>query len=923
MNPFIGTGGHGHCFPGATYPFGMMQLSPDTRTEGWDACSGYHYTDHSILGFSHTHLSGTGVPDYCDILLMPGNDTGDFKFEGNNIPDFSSNFDKRNEYAEPGYYKVFLERFGIQTELTVGKRTGMHRYLFKDNRKACVLVNLKHRDPVLTAGFKTIGKNFVSGFRLSSSWAKEQHVYFILKFDKPVLKFEMSKDSLYLLLHFDLDNSNSLITHTAISAVDTDGAEKNMESEFNGFDFEQMKLNTQKYWSNFLSRIKIKERDQDKRIIFYTSLYHCLIHPSLYQDVDGRYRGMDMDIHTTQQDDHYTVFSLWDTYRSTHPLYQLVYPEFNSKFIRTFLRQHKEAGHLPVWELAANETWCMIGNHSIPVIANAFAHKVYDFDTSFARQAIRESLLGKAYSGMNHMSKGYIGAQDESESVSKTIENCVDIAAAQTVGAISLSEFSSRAYWNLYNPSSGFFEARSNQSFNPAFDPREVNFHFTEANAYQYQFGAHHDVDGLIRLFGSKNNFQNENSSFEEKLDKIFRESSEMTGRVQSDITGLIGQYAHGNEPSHHMAYLYNYISRGDKARYYIDQIKSGFYKNAPDGLIGNEDCGQMSSWFVWSALGFYPVNPYNAMLDAGLPSFSKSEIRIPGKERIEIRTNSLSVDNKSCELFRNGLKSPLAININPGDRIEFKFNSAAGLDNNSYKPSTEDQNEAFLLPFVKSGSEVFRDSIRIELASLRNVPIEYRIKGSHQSSVYTTPITLYESGIIEFRHTETTNSWLTARFLKKSDNIGIKLLTEYANQYSASGNDALIDGLTGSLDFRDGYWQGYQGKNLELILHLKNQEMINKIDMRFLQDQKSWILFPSKLELYSSNDGRAFQLIDVIVTDVGINTTGALIETYSFLIKEKAKYFKIKAINSGKMPEWHIGAGGESWIFCDEIISK
>lgn len=923
MNPFIGTGGHGHCFPGATFPFGMMQLSPDTRTEGWDACSGYHYTDQSILGFSHTHLSGTGVPDYCDLLLMPGNYTGDFNFDGNKIPEFSSDFNKGTEYAEPGYYRVYLNRYGIHAEVTVGQRTGMHRYHFKDKSSACILVNLKHRDPLLAAGFKSIGKHFVSGFRLSSSWAKEQHLYFTLKFDKPIAAFELSKDSLYLLLHFEMGESKSLITHSAISAVDVEGAERNLESEFNGFQFDLMKQNTQKVWTKFLSRIKIKEKNPDKRTVFYTSLYHCLIHPSLYQDVDSRYRGMDLGIHTTQKDDHYTVFSLWDTYRSTHPLYQLVYPEYNSKFIRTFLRQHKESGHLPVWELAANETWCMIGNHSIPVIANAFAHQVYDFDTSFAKHAIRESLLGKAYSGLDHMRQGFISAQDESESVSKTIENCVDIAAAQSIGAISLAEFSARAYWNLYNPSSGFFEARSNQSFNPAFDPKEVNFHFTEANAFQYQFGAHHDINGLIRLFNSKNSNQNENSSFEKKLDRVFQENSLMTGRVQSDITGLIGQYAHGNEPSHHMAYLYNYISRGDKARYYIDQIKSEFYKNAPDGLIGNEDCGQMSSWYVWSALGFYPVNPFNAMLDAGMPSFSKTEIFIPGKKRIQIKSNALNTIKPSCELIKNGLKCSSMLKLQPGDRINFNFNSGTFPKTSSNPSEIEELKDAFLLPYIKSGSEVFRDSIQIELASLNNAPMEYRIQGNHESFIYSKPIILYESCTIEFRHAKATNQWLTARFHKKSENMDIKILTEYANQYSASGKEALIDGLTGSLDFRDGYWQGFQGMNMELILHLKNSDSINQIDIRFLQDQKSWILFPAQIELYSSDDGMDFQRIDLIQTNMEKNTQEALIKIFSFPLKVKSNYYKIIAVNPGKMPDWHIGSGGDSWIFCDEIITN
>jgi predicted alpha-1,2-mannosidase len=426
VNPFIGTGGHGHTFPGAAYPFGMMQLSPDTRLEGWDGCSGYHYSDSLIYGFSHTHLSGTGVPDYCDVLFMPG--TGDVHFNnGSDGKDgYRSAFMKSKESASPGYYKVFLEKYKIQVELTVGKRTGIHHYQFPASSGQWLLIDLKHRDPLIAAEFTKFKDNEVAGYRISKAWADEQYVYFKTRFNKKIKDYKFSDDSLKLVLYFEDNGSKDVYAHVAISAVDAQGADKNIKSELNDFNFKKLFQATQKIWNEFLSRIQVEDNKKEEKIIFYTALYHNLIHPSLFQDVDGRYRGMDLKIHETTLDDHYTVFSLWDTYRSTHPLYQLVYPEYNSKFIRTFLRQYQECGHLPVWELAGNETWCMIGNHAIPVIANAFAHKKFDFDTALAKEAITNSILNGTNSGMKFMKKGFIAANDESESVSKTIENSVD-----------------------------------------------------------------------------------------------------------------------------------------------------------------------------------------------------------------------------------------------------------------------------------------------------------------------------------------------------------------------------------------------------------------------------------------------------------------------------------------------------------------
>ncbi|HEX5624423.1 MAG TPA: GH92 family glycosyl hydrolase, partial [Saprospiraceae bacterium] len=526
VNPFIGTGGHGHTFPGAVFPFGMMQLSPDTRLEGWDGCSGYHDTDSVIYGFSHTHLSGTGIPDYCDVLFMPGTGAVHFNNGSKGEPGYASAFKKSSETASPGFYQVELEKYGVTASLTTGKRSGMQAYRYAQPGQQWLLIDLKHRDPLIAAGFTAQSKNHIAGYRHSRSWAKQQSLFFHARFNKDIRSIRFSPDSLQLVLYFDSDAATALLAHVAISAVDAEGAEKNLMSEWNEFRFAELLQQTQMEWKSLLGRVEIEGRDSENKKIFYTSLYHTLIHPSLFQDVDGRYRGMDQKIHTAIAEDHYTVFSLWDTYRSTHPLYQWIYPEYNAKFIRTFLRHYEQSGHLPVWELAGNETWCMIGNHAIPVIANAWAHGALDFDTSLARIAVSSSLLKGSQSGLTFMGKEFISSEEESESVSKTIENSLDFAAALAMGCMDVPSGGATAYRNLYHPRLGFFQAKQNNRFVTPFDPAEVNFHFTEANAWQYLFGAHHDLRGMTELFALDPGQQDGRSTFLMKLDSLFETGS-------------------------------------------------------------------------------------------------------------------------------------------------------------------------------------------------------------------------------------------------------------------------------------------------------------------------------------------------------------------------------------------------------------
>jgi predicted alpha-1,2-mannosidase len=632
IDPFIGTGGHGHTFPGPTLPFGMVQLSPDTRLTGWDGCSGYHYSDEVVYGFSHTHLSGTGVSDYGDILLMPVTGT---PASVNGYPDrvdegYGSRFDKSSERAAAGWYAVHLLDYGIDVELTATPRTGLHRYVFPKGRTAHVIVDLEHRDRVLESDVRVVGDDTIEGFRHSSAWARDQVVYFRARFSRPFTDTETTagaEGNIKCVLSFG-SGGGEVLVQVAISAVDLDGARHNLEAEWADFDFSRTRVNARVEWSNALDRFTIDSADDTGRTIFATALYHSFIAPNLFCDADGRYRGMDFNIHRAEGRRQYTVFSLWDTYRATHPLFTLVERERTGEFIHTFLAQYRQGGRLPVWELAANETDCMIGYHSVSVIADAYLKGIGGFDAAAALDAMVHSATLDHFGLDAYRRDGFIGADEEGESVSKTLEYAYDDAAvarmAQAMGRDDIAtEFGRRAQaWrHLLDPETLFFRPRRNGQWLQPYDPRRVDFHHTEANGWQYRFAApHHARDHVASLGGE--------DAFEAALDSMFAIDSATTGREQADITGRIGQYAHGNEPSHHVAWLSHFTGRPGRSAERIARILDEFYTPEPDGLIGNEDCGQMSSWYVLSALGLYDVAPSSRQWLVIPPLHEKMSVR-------------------------------------------------------------------------------------------------------------------------------------------------------------------------------------------------------------------------------------------------------------------------------------------------------
>lgn len=938
VNPFIGTGGHGHTFPGATMPFGMVQLSPDTRLDGWDGCSGYHFSDSIVYGFSHTHLSGTGVSDYGDVLLMPT--TGKIQLDNGaaNGPKngYASAFYKDEEMAEPGYYYTKLKEGEIDVELTATERAGFHQYTFLKDDEKNIILDLAHRDQLTDWQINLDSTNRITGFRVSKAWANEQHVYFCADFSSPIK--EVVYDSLKQKagLRFGKDEAQRIWVKVGISAVSVENAKANLEAEIPHWDFEKTKAETQTAWNNQLAKIEVKG-EQDDKVKFYTALYHTMIAPNLFTDVNGDYRGMDMKVHNTGPDGNrekaqYTVFSLWDTFRATHPLFTIIEQDRTNGFVQTFIRQYEQGGLLPVWELAANETNCMIGYHSVPVIADAYMKGIRDFDAELALEAMVNSANQDHFGLEFYKKKGYISAGDESESVSKTLAYAYDdwciATMAEAMGEDSLASIfykRSENWKNLFEPETGFFRARVNNGWFSPFKPEEVNFNYTEANAWQYSLFVPQDIYGLAQL---------QPEGIEIHLDKMFSVSSETSGREQADISGLIGQYAHGNEPSHHMAYLYNYCGRPDKTQKLVYRIKEELYTTAPDGLSGNEDCGQMSAWYVLSAIGFYSVTPGQPYYVIGQPAFEEATIHLESGKKFTIVAKNLSKENiyiQSAKL--NGeLFSQTFLNqetIMAGGELVFEMGlrpSDWGKEESAWPPQEPAKGLLIPTPYFTSAINTFKDSLRVGVESLCSECTI--IAGFADDAPFT-----FENRNVSFKLTEDTEIWafaqhpdgrtsdtIVTQFYKLDDNLKLTLKSEYANQYSAGGDNALIDRQYGTANFRTGSWQGYQGQNFEAMLDLGERRNGAEISIGFLQDIKSWIWYPQKVivEVYETN-----HVISRYEFHPGKGlekTEGAMVDRINFQHKGPIEKIRITTESIGPCPEWHLGAGGKSWLFVDEI---
>ncbi|MDH7444874.1 GH92 family glycosyl hydrolase [Aquimarina sp. 2201CG14-23] len=936
VNPFIGTGGHGHTYPGASMPFGMMQLSPDTRLDGWDGCSGYHYSDSYIYGFSHTHLSGTGVSDYGDILLMPTNEIH-FNNGADGKKGYRAHFSHDNEEASPGYYKVHLDSTNIEVALTVTQRAGMHKYVFPNRERQIVILDLAHRDQVLDHAIQLVSDTEIKGYRHSKAWAEKQLLYYHIKFSKPVKNTQSTEDGKKMAFEFDNTTNDPIYVSVGISAVDEKGALKNLEKEIGSKTFDQVKKDAEDTWENQLRKIVIESTNNDYKTNFYTSLYHSMLAPNMYQDVDGRYRGMDLKIHQNANFDYYSVFSLWDTYRATHPLYTIIEQDRTNDFINTFLAKYDEGGIMPIWDLAGNYTHCMIGYHAVPVIADAYLKGIKGYDAEKAFEAMKYSATRDKLGLQSYKNFGYIPVEEESESVSKTLEYAYDDwTIAQMAKALNkpedVKEFTKRAqyYKNVFDPSTKFMRGRYRNTWFSPFDPYEVNFNYTEANSWQYSFYVPQDISGFITLLGGK-------KTLEKQLDTLFSANSNTSGSHQVDITGLIGQYAHGNEPSHHMGYLYNYVNKPHKTQEKIHQILTELYTNTPDGISGNEDCGQMSAWYIFSSLGFYPVTPGSNDYIIGTPLFDKATIHLENGKEFTIIANNLSKENKyiaSAQLndmphFFSYLQHD---DIMKGGTLVFEMTNTPSnwATKDEHIPSTAITDHIIITPpFIAEGEIAFKEKTTITLQNVDSNTIIYYTLNDSVFKKYNEPIEI--SSPLTLKTYASLNNIKSAviatEFFKIDANLSIQLKNEYANRYNGGGPNALINGIKGTTDYRSGSWQGFHDRDVIATIDLGSAKEINTVAIGFLEDQRSWIFYPTKVEIWVSDDGQQWKSIskNEIEQEPTPNETPSIKIVERKFEKRKARYVKIQAKTVGVIPSWHIGSAhdGRAWIFADEIIIK
>jgi predicted alpha-1,2-mannosidase len=703
VDPFIGTAYVGHTHPAAQLPFGMVQVGPDTGIDTWEHCSGYFAGDSSIIGFSHTHLSGTGCPDMGDIMFMPV--TGDVTFNAgspeNSSAGYRSRFYHQNEEASPGYYKVQLDDYNIRVELTATERTGFHQYTYPASEHSGIVIDLGHGigDTTIESDIRILNRTTIVGKRRSTGFVKDHTYYFYAQLSKPVEQVTSFADSLIsdktdvqgkntkLFLRFRTGKEEQVTVKVALSTVSIDGAKRNMEKETGGRDFDMVRTEASVVWNTYLHRIEVTSRDEGQRISFYTALYHSLLMPNLISDIDGTYRLPDGTL-MKEKKDYYTNFSLWDTYRATHPFFILMFPDKNARFVESMLELYKERGVLCTNEYGQNETWCMIGNHAVSVVSDAYLKGTMSENKELAAEAIFKSLTvphpksdWRIYDRFGYYPFDSIPV----ESVSRTMEHCYDDHCASLMARLMKDSVNetffmkrSKNFTNLFDSSSKLMRAKDSKgNWRTPFDSFLLSHastsggDYTEGNAWQYTWHIQHDIPELVKLMGSKTNF-------ETKLDSLFfLDVRSLGGGFHGDVTGMIGQYAHGNEPSHHIAYLYDYTDHPYKTQEIIRQIFDKFYLPARDGLSGNDDCGQMSTWYIFSAMGFYPVDPVSGEYLIGAPQVHVMKWHLPNGKIFEMKALNLSDKKKYIRSVKlNG--KPLDTfkitydEINNGGKLEF-----------------------------------------------------------------------------------------------------------------------------------------------------------------------------------------------------------------------------------------------------------
>ncbi|MBK9766426.1 MAG: GH92 family glycosyl hydrolase [Chloracidobacterium sp.] len=804
-------------------------------------------------------------------------------------------------------------------------------------------------------------------------------------------------------LHFRLGSRNKVLLKVPISHDSIEGARKNLAAELPGWDFDKVRSDAKAAWNKELSKIEVSGGTDAQTTTFYTALYHTMIQPNIFNDVDGRYKGHDGKVHqlsgyagvsrphvskdpTAQErttpsaqssghpsfvsrgaSEQYSVFSLWDTFRAAHPLYTIIDQRRTVDFINTFIRQYEQGGRLPVWELWGEETDTMIGYHAVSVIADAMAKGIKGFDYEKAYAAAKHSAELDHYGLAAYKKRGYISMEDENESVSKTLEYayndwCISRMAKvlllqeskqpknspkpsfnASTGIASLpidmekqryqKEFvqylrRARYFENLFDTKTGFFRPKKNGGFVEPFAPNEVTFGFTEGNSWQYSFFVPHDVTRLMELMGGRERFA-------AKLDELFSTDVKLAGREQADLTGLIGQYAHGNEPSHHIAYLYNYAQQPWKTQQYVRQIMDEFYKPTPDGLIGNEDCGQMSAWYILSASGFYPVNPGDGIYAFGTPLFPEMTYRLENGKTFTVRAKNVSAANKYILNAKlNGAPYKKAFithaDIMSGGVLEFSMIDQPVSTAFSEFPVSSLGIKTVAVPVI-TGGRTFGDNTSVAISTLtHNAKIYFTTDGTvptKDSTLYTSPLTVERTMTINAVAigADGAASFPVEAVLKKLPNEWtVRVISSYSTQYTGGGDNAIIDGIRGTVNFASGEWQGVQGKTYEAIVDLQRETEVKELGGSFLQVAGPWIWMPDRVEFETSLDGTNFTKAAEIKPGFSqTEMTPTVREYVQKIVPTQTRYVRMRAFNFGKIPSWHLGAGGDPWIFVDEIIIR
>lgn len=960
VDPFIGTSGHGHVFPGATTPFGMVQVSPDTGTEGWDWCSGYHNSDRSIIGFSHTHLSGTGGGDLGDILLMPA--VGKVLFDAGTKEDpnggYRSRFSHDSEKAYAGFYSVFLEDPKVEVELTASPRAAYHKYTYKGDRNTKhVMVDLIHgiQDNVELAQLVKLSPSAIGGFRRSKGWADDHAVFYYIEFSAPIAKIQSRVDGIEVAgdslrgknvvsaISFK-GEKNSIEAKVGLSYVDVAGAKNNMLSEIGSLSFDQTLDSAVNSWNKALSVIEVEGGMMQEAVVFYTSLYHTMIAPYLMSDVDGRYISSDRNVYTDTTMNNYGLFSLWDTFRALHPLLNLIEPEKNMEFVNSLVRYYQQSGRLPVWDLNMRETNCMIGYHAIPVIADAYMKGNRSFNADTALKAMLKSATQDQYAGVGYYRQfGYLPMDKENNSASKAVEYayddwCIAMMAKEMGREDVYNEYIKRAqyYKNHIDPKDGFVKGRdSHGRFREKFAPTDISIlgqgDFTEGNSWHYSFFVPQDVNGHIDLLGG-------DSAYVAKLDELFSSQS-VTADHSPDVTGLIGNYAHGNEPSHHVAYLYSYAGKPWRTQEMVAKIKSEMYTAQRDGLCGNEDCGQMSAWYVFSAMGFYPVTPAANIYVLGNPSFRRMTINlIDGKEFVVSAKNFSAANIYIDSVSFNGVsytKSYISHDmISGGGELILHMSSTPNknfgvevCDRPVAKIANSISSETLLSevvfePYLDTKQRIFADFIEVEPKQVGGTQVVYTLDNSEPSAYSakaTGKIQINGDKILKIRavgkegRLSSVGTYKFYKGLLKDVVTGTQPRTPYVN----GGLAALTDSLMGGDGYKNIEWIGYV--DTTVVLKSKFEpKVVSKVGFNAVNSVGAWVLLPfgGKATAYLNGEMVAEKEFDIP------NAKDVPEGAYFF----DADMGKVKAdevvwtIVGGKLPDWHTSKGKGAWMFIDEV---